>query len=624
MEVLSVRLLSSFSSALLAVLLLCLPAAVAPLGKSSDQVSFAQSAKVVEAYDYIEVTLNVAAPKVANPFTDVQVTGEFRRPGAEPIEVQGFCDAPDGSVFRIRFMPTAPGRYTYSVKYQEGDRVQQTHTGSFSARDGKRRGLVRVDPKYPWHFIWEGTGEHYFWNSNTTYALMGWKDDAVIRQAIDRQAALKVNRLRVAIIPPRVASGQQWYEPSVLTTDKFTFRLNAWVAARPDALEDPAPDVTRFNLPHWQKYERLLRYAREKGMVISVIFYVDGRVPGVDPFKKAGAGGADEQRYYAYAAARFAAFSNVMWDVTNEYRLFRDDAWAEKMGSFLKKVDPYDHLTSIHGHGDFRFMRSPWADFAMYQAWDEHGGNAFILKNRALQEKTGRIMPQINEEYGYEDHYPGPWGEGRKWPTRTADTRRRLAWEMYMAGGYQTTGERADGGTGAGSDTGGGWINGRGDEMMTMLVGYKHTVDFFTSIEWWKKNPRNDLIDVPAAREESSSALCLAELGRQYVIYLPRGESATVKLEPGRYRASWFNPRSGKRTTIAAPVEGQTWTSPVAEDKGDWVLLLQRIEARSSNAPLSNPTFTAEALEVGRRSIISLRLVDGDYMYQSFKFLLLN
>jgi hypothetical protein len=106
-------------------------------------------------------------------------------------------------------------------------------------------------------------------------------------------------------------------------------------------------------------------------------------------------------------------------------------------------------------------------------------------------------MPQVNEEYGYEDHYP-TWGGGRKAPARSADNRRRLAWGMYMAGGYQTTGERADTGTGWGPDTGGGWINGRGDDSMVMLEGYGHIVDFFTAVPWWRLEPDNDFFEVPS------------------------------------------------------------------------------------------------------------------------------
>jgi len=454
-------------------------------------VRFIPSSGSPGRYDFAEVTIQVDQPDAANPFTDAAVEGRFGRQGAEPVRVDGFCDSADGSVFRIRFLPTQAGEYHYSVTYRQGA-YQTSHAGQFTAQDSKGRGLIRVDKEHPWHFVWEGTGEHYFWNGTTTYWLLGW-DEETIRRNIDRLARLKVNRLRVAI-NGRVKDGRAWYE-NVFPTEKFSFRMNPWVAQRPDSVENPGFDVTRFNLPHWQKIERMLRHARDKDMAISIIFYVDGARPGVDPFGKARMGQEDEQRYYRYAVARLAGFSNVMWDVTNEYHLFRNEEWTNKMGAFIKECDPYDHVMSVHGHGRFPFRTSEWADFAMYQSWDESGGYRFMLDNRLQQQKTGRPIPQVNEEYGYEDHYPAAWGGGRKAPARSADNRRRLAWGMYMAGGYQTTGERADTGTGWGPDTGGGWINGRGDDSMTMLPGYGHMVDFFTALPWWRLNPDNDFFE---------------------------------------------------------------------------------------------------------------------------------
>jgi hypothetical protein len=67
---------------------------------------------------------------------------------------------------------------------------------------------------------------------------------------------------------------------------------------------------------------------------------------------------------------------------------------------------------------------------------------------------------------------------------------------MYMAGGYQTTGERADTGTGWGPDTGGGWLNGRGDDSMVMLEGYGHIVDFFAALPWWRLEPDNGFFEI--------------------------------------------------------------------------------------------------------------------------------
>lgn len=53
----------------------------------------------------------------------------------------------------------------------------------------------------------------------------------------------------------------------------------------------------------------MLSYAREKELIVSVVFgWNDTKVHPI-------AGGADEQRYFRYAVARFAAFANVTWDL---------------------------------------------------------------------------------------------------------------------------------------------------------------------------------------------------------------------------------------------------------------------------------------------------------------------
>jgi hypothetical protein len=542
-----------------------------PILGAEPRVEFTASSDAVACYDFVEVTANVDQSAAANPFTDVTVDGSFAPKDGQPLSVDGFCDSADGRVFRIRFMPSKPGTYNYTVKYREGA-FEKTHQGSFEAKDERKKGLVRVDPEFPSHFQWEGSKERYFWNGTTAYWLAGW-DDETIRQSLDRLDQFRVTRVRAAL-SGRVKDGQTWFE-NVVPTDKFSFLLNPWVAKNPASVEQPGFDVMRFNVDYWQKWERLLQYARSKDMVVSVIFYVDGLRPGVDPFGKAGMGGADEQRYYRYAVARLAPFANVMWDLANEYRGFRDDAWAEKMGTFVKHCDPYDHLTSTHGYGDFHFRQSPWADFAMYQSWDEHGGYDFMLKNRQEQEKTGRIMPQVNEEYGYEDHYPQGWGENRKAPARSAVTRARIAWEVCLAGGYQTTGERAD------RASGGGWINGRGDDTMTMLKLYGNLYDFFTGITWWELRPDTNLVvsvqPHPGAHgQATASARTFAARnseGNLAAIYVRDGGIVTVKDEllKDQLKPLWFSPRDGGMRNARA-LRPHVFRTPTAED---WVLLFR-------------------------------------------------
>ncbi|MGA2579991.1 MAG: DUF5060 domain-containing protein, partial [Bryobacteraceae bacterium] len=75
---------------------------MAPLAAAPADVSFSQSATRVEQYDFVEVTAAVATFGAGNPFTGATLAGSFSKRGAAGIQVDGFCDAPDGSVFRIR------------------------------------------------------------------------------------------------------------------------------------------------------------------------------------------------------------------------------------------------------------------------------------------------------------------------------------------------------------------------------------------------------------------------------------------------------------------------------------------------------------------------------------------
>src|SRR5262245_33664061 len=168
-------------------------------GLAPRSVWFSQSTKDLNAYDFVEITAQVSAPHASNPFTDAVIRRTFERVAdGKRWQVEGFCDAEDGSVYRIRFMPPTPGNYVYSVEYRQGW-SSTTSTGTFHASDGRLRGPIRIDPRNRWHFVWEGTGEHYFFNGTTAYWLIGWRDDQVIESSIERLHRLKINRLRVTI-----------------------------------------------------------------------------------------------------------------------------------------------------------------------------------------------------------------------------------------------------------------------------------------------------------------------------------------------------------------------------------------------------------------------------------------
>jgi hypothetical protein len=526
---------------------------MSPTAWAASNVSFSQPVETVEAYDYVEVVLNVDKPDARNPFLDVAVTGSFsKKDGSERKLVEGFCDSADGSVFRIRFMPASSGDFTWSAIYRQGA-AETTHTGAFKASASQRKGPIRVDPKYPWHFIWEGTGEHYFFNGTTAFWLMGWRDERIINHSIDRLRQLKINRLRVLLSG---AANILWGEP-VMTGENFTMMLRPWMAEAPNRFDNPKIDFTRFNIPYWQKWERMLRYARDRDVIISAILEISTHK--AQPV----AASEDERRYIRYAVARLSAFSNITWDLGDDLDSFRDEKWTHETGTLLVGWDPYKHLATSHPtHPEPQDRGSDWFGFTSIQDWSRRQ-HALMLEERQIQLKTGRIIPQANEEYGYEDHYPH-WAP--KPDADSAETLRRCAWEIAMAGAYGTAGESARRGVNIWPNTGGGWINGRGDDTMVMLKGYEHMVDFFTSFDWWKTEPHDELVN--------NGAYCLAKPGEIYAVYLPKEGDVTIKLEAGAYEASWFSAFTGERIPLPA-VRGLNWTSPKSPGWLDRAILLK-------------------------------------------------
>ncbi|MGB8478605.1 MAG: DUF4038 domain-containing protein [Acidobacteriaceae bacterium] len=524
-----------------------------PILAAPASVTYSVAAAQVKAYDFVEITAKVAAPDAPNPFEDATLTGSFEATdGSGHWNVNGFCDSMDGSVFGIRFMPPRAGDYKYSVTYQQGQ-FQKSSSGTFHAVNANLPGILRVDPKYSWHFIWEGTGQHFFFNGTTAFWLMGWTEDRTIEYSIARLHRLKVNRIRVTL----ARRTNLYYGEPIMIGKDWTFNLSPWPAKDPNDFLHPGFDYSRLNVSYWQKWDRMLRFAQEQNMNISIVFDMnDGKVHPA-------AGSADEHRFIQYAVNRFAAFSNITWDLGDDLDAYRDEKWTHDTGMFLERWDPYHHLATSHPAISMLHQgrTSSWFGFTSYQDWSRKQ-HALMLESRKLQEKTGRIIPQTNEEYGYEDHYP-------LWATPgsdSADVLRRTAWDIVMAGAYQTAGETARRGTNIWPDTGGGWMNGRGDDTMTMFLGYGHMVDFMTSFDWWKTNPHDELVD--------NGNYCLAEPGKIYAIYLPRGGKVTIHLQPGRYRAHWFSALSGQQIPLPV-VDGPVWTSPEVSGRYDWALLLE-------------------------------------------------
>jgi hypothetical protein len=91
----------------------------------------------------------------------------------------------------------------------------------------------------------------------------------------------------------------------------------------------------------------------------------------------------------------------------------------------------------------------------------------------------------------------------------------------------------------------------------------KKVWDFFETVPFQRMRPRQDLVD---------NGYCLAEPGRQYLVYLESPGSVTVRLEGGPYQMRWINAQKTSDTRDGGTTAERRVLTPPQE--GDWLLHL--------------------------------------------------
>ena len=173
------------------------------------------------------------------------------------------------------------------------------------------------------------------------------------------------------------------------------------------------------------------------------------------------------------------------------------------------------------------------------------------------------------------DGHPSPAPAGHlPFHRREHDKVRRSAWRIVCAGGYLAAGFH---GTIGHSDV---WnrldapnryIFTIQDEGAAAQLGALQS--FFTTLPFWRMQPFTGV---------TGDVVALADPGKTFVVYYPRGGATTLDLSAARGAmvARWFNPRTGEfsqaeRLQEAKATARREFSAP---DTRDWVLLLKPSE----------------------------------------------
>ena len=519
-------------------------------------VALAQSSVELEAprrpvpqYGIYELTVRCSGV-AGNPFTDVDIEAEFKRPGAAAVRVQGFCDDPQGRLYRVRFCPDrANTRYEYRVVVRGA--VSGTFSGQFRTSGAVAMRPVIVHPDHPKHFAYAGTKRPFYHMGWTAYHLLDPTNELPqIEALLDYCTKYGFNKIRFLLTgyprdhdvrphgSPAPLRGDPWRLPNYGAAPGEVNALPAWMG------QPHQYDFTRFNVAYWRKVDRVVYAMQRRGIVATCILTIEKQ--GLP--QEYGALTDAEKLLYRYAVARLAAYSNVWWDLGNEHNEYRDRRWARTMGKLVKAWDPYDRLVSAHAYDEWLYDNEPWADWIITQ----HYGDWQALNRRVL--RYAEIpKPYVNEEYGYEGNRAKPGH------LQNVELVRRSHWAIALAGGYATYGDWTRGAPFYAGHIGAG-------QAPAQLKWLRETLEKLPYVEM---TPANKLIE--------GAGLCLAKQTEVYLVYLPEGGSVVLRtgvLETAaRWAVTWLDPRTGREKARSASGERLVLRAP---DARDWVVIVRR------------------------------------------------
>ncbi|UZR96599.1 DUF5060 domain-containing protein [Chondrinema litorale] len=353
----------------------------------------------LEQWDRFE--LSFQAEVLTDPFSTPPLSGIFTHSDGEKMEINGFYDG--DSTYRIRFMPTKSGVWTYELS-SELDSINGVSGGINAISPSvENHGMVKVSNTY--HFAYDD-GSSYFPFGTTLYAWF-YQGEEIENQTIESLQESSFNKVRMCVMP-------KFYDYCVNFPPEFPYEKN----------EAGDYDFDKINPAYFQDVENSIEELLELGIEADVILFHPYDYWG---FSRMGTDA--NKKYLQYVIARFGAYRNVWWSMANEYQLledFTEEDWDE-LGQYVADNDPYEHLNSVHN------AKRGFYDFS--KSWVTHVSVQVEEVDEIMDWRDEYQKPVIADEVGYEGDIPFEWGDLS--PNLLLDK----FWIATTKGGYVSHGE---------------------------------------------------------------------------------------------------------------------------------------------------------------------------------------
>lgn len=306
-----------------------------------------------------------------NPFRDYTMTVTFKS-DKEEITVNGFYDG-DG-VYRARFMPSYEGIYTYTIEGNFSDNIEEKE-GTFraAAPSKENHGPVEVVDKV--HLAYADKTP-YFSVGTTCYA---WANQPMERQeqTLETLKNSAFNKIRFCFFP-------KFYEFNTREPLTYPFERGKGEGLDMELVEkekagrfvfpgmkaeeqDYGFDYTRPNVEHFKRYDLRIAQLMEMGIEADMIL--------MHPYDKWGNNEMGKEAcdwYLKYVVARYGAYRNVWWSLSNEFDFIKTktlEDW-ERYGQVVSENDKFHRLLSVHNGGPNYDFSKDWVTHCSLQRVD--------------------------------------------------------------------------------------------------------------------------------------------------------------------------------------------------------------------------------------------------------------
>ena len=342
----------------------------------------------VGLYEKLEISLDLKCEFV-NPFDpdDINIQAHFTSPTGKKWGIPGFYNYSHGTMWKIRFSPNETGTWNYSVTVRDKNGEVTGSPSSFVAIKSMRKGPIQTSANK--RYLKHSDGSEFYgvglWYND---AYSGFNSGQVKQAELDNLKLLGVNFISTFITPlETMGSGLGRYDQNIcgrldelleMCEDRdMVLSLNLWFHAYLSETVWGGGNIKWYTNPYMQ-------------------------ITTAKDFYRSDAAWKYQEKLYRYFIARWSySRALAIWFVIDEVNgtdgwvsgdSLAANNWAQKVHTYLKTNDPYNHPTTGTRSGGIKeFWQQGYQTFDI-AAREVYEGQGFEI-NKTSTVDSAKVNP---------------------------------------------------------------------------------------------------------------------------------------------------------------------------------------------------------------------------------------